>query len=290
MLSPEQIAARMTGLGGSDSAAALGLSRYKSAVDLFLEKRGEIAPVVESAPMRWGQLLEPAIRQEYAERTGRVVRLPTETLRHERLPFILAHPDGITDCRRLYEGKTARFADGWGEEGSDEIPNEYLLQVQHNMLVVGVFVADVAVLIGGSDFRLYEVPADPELQELIVAGESDFWQRVEQNRQPAPDFESAGIRETLRRLYPGTDGKRVVATAEHRSWRQVYDEASAKASVYTAAADAARAHLQYEMGEAALLAFDDGRALRRKVVKRKGYTVEASEYLDVRFVNDKETT
>lgn len=288
MLSPEQIQARLTGIGGSDAAAALGLNPYRSAIDLWLEKRGEAPPFEGNAPTRWGQLLEPAIRQEYAEKTGRVVRLPTETLRHPELPFMLAHPDGVTDCARLYEGKCARFPDGWGEPGSDQIPQHYLIQVQHNMLVVGVVIADVAVLIGGNDFRLYEVPADPELQEMIVAGEADFWQRVETERQPEPDFQSPNIRATLAKLYPGTNGERVVADAALLSWRQVHDEAAAKAKVYEAAAEAAQAHLQFAMGEAATLAFADGKALRRKLQKRKGYTVEATEYLDVRFVNDKE--
>ena len=43
------------------------------------------------------------------------------------------------------------------------------------MAVTGFVVADVAVLIGGSDFRLYEVPADAELQQMLVDAEAEFW-------------------------------------------------------------------------------------------------------------------
>jgi predicted phage-related endonuclease len=111
---------------------------------------------------------------------------------------MLVHPDGIVEGSRprLYEGKTARSArdrDGnvvWGEPGTDEIPEEYVLQVQHGMLVVAarfditIEVADVAVLIGLDDYRQYEVPADRELQEMLVDEERDFWRRVQSGDAP----------------------------------------------------------------------------------------------------------
>lgn len=189
-LTAEQLQTRSTGVGGSDCPVAVGVSRWKTPYQLYLEKRGELPPVEENEFMRWGNLLEPLVRQEYAERTGRVVHLPGETLRHPEHGFMLCHPDGITDDGRLYEGKTTRFADGWGEPGTDEVPDDYLLQVQHNMLVTGaaagitIEVADVAVLIAGSDWRRYEVPADRELQEMIVEEERAFWRRVEAGEPP----------------------------------------------------------------------------------------------------------
>jgi predicted phage-related endonuclease len=54
------------------------------------------------------------------------------------------------------------------------------------MAVTGLVVADVAVLIGGSDFRMYEVPADRELQEMLIEGEAEFWRNVEQGTPPEP--------------------------------------------------------------------------------------------------------
>jgi len=60
----------------------------------------------------------------------------------------------ITDSGRLVEIKTARSADGWGEAGTDEVPQEYLIQVQHYLAVTALPVADVAVLFGGQEFRL----------------------------------------------------------------------------------------------------------------------------------------
>jgi putative phage-type endonuclease len=289
MLTDQQLAARRNGLGGSDSAAALGLSPWKTALELWAEKSGQItAPAEISEPMRWGNLLEPVIRQEYAERTGRTVVVPPETLVHPTHKWMRANVDGIAEVARLFEAKTARTADGWGEPGSDEIPQPYLIQVQHYLHVTAFPVADVAVLIGGSDFRLYEVPADRELQDMIVDGEAEFWRRVESGEPPEPDFGSDRALDFVRRMFPGTNGERITADAVLENWRAVLDDAAGHRDRYAAVADMAKAHLLYAMGTAAELSFADGKALRRREVTRKGYTVQASTYIDARFVAIKE--
>lgn len=177
---------RRSGIGGSDAAAVLGLSKWKTPLQVYLDKRGEAAETPDNESMLWGRALEPVIRQQYAERTGRAVLVPDGILRHPSHSFMLANLDGMTEDRRVVEIKTARVAQGWGEPGSDEVPQDYLLQVQHYMAVTGFDVADVAVLIGGSDFRLYEVPADRELQELLIDAEASFWRNVEQGIPPEP--------------------------------------------------------------------------------------------------------
>lgn len=177
---------RQSGIGGSDAAAALGLSKWKTPYALWQEKRGEAGEQEDNESMLWGRALEPVIRQHYAERTGRVVRVPEGILHHPQHAFMLANLDGVTDDGRLLEVKTARSGQDWGEAGTDMVPQAYLLQVQHYMAVTALPVADVAVLISGSDFRLYEVPADPELQAMIIEGEAAFWQRVVEGVPPEP--------------------------------------------------------------------------------------------------------
>ena len=113
-LTAEQLQARSRGIGGSDAAVALGLSPWKSALELFHEKRAPAGSVenVPTEPMRWGTLLEPVIRQEYSNRTGRVVRVPETTLVHPAHAFMLANVDGVTTDGRLLEVKTSRTAQG----------------------------------------------------------------------------------------------------------------------------------------------------------------------------------
>lgn len=182
----EWLAARQTGIGGSDVAAILGLSKWRTPLSVYLEKRGESAPQDDNESMLWGRVLEPVIRQQYADRTGRAVHVPSELIRSAARPWMIANLDGMTDCGRVVEIKTARTSMGWGDPGTDEIPHDYLLQVQHYMAVTGFAVCDVAVLIGGSDFRMYEVPADLELQDMLSQAEAQFWETVQRGEPPAP--------------------------------------------------------------------------------------------------------
>lgn len=176
---------RRTGIGGSDAAAVLGVSKWRTPLSVWLDKTGQSDGSAETEPMRWGTLLEPVIKQEYAERTGREVIAPG-FLRHHQHQFMVANVDGITRDDRVVEVKTSRSADGWGEPGSDQVPEDYLLQVQHYMAVTELPVADIAVLIGGSDFRIYTVPADAELQAMMVDAEAAFWRTVVDLTPPAP--------------------------------------------------------------------------------------------------------
>jgi len=287
-LTEEQLAERHTGLGGSDAAPALSLSPFKTPLALFLEKREPHAPVADRSWLHWGRVLEPVIRQEYANITGRVVHLPTGTLRHPKHNWMLAHVDGVTEDQRVFEAKTARIAEGWGKSGTDEVPHDYLIQVQHYLAVTGLQVADIAVLIGGNDFRIFEVPADLDLQRNIIDGEEEFWHLVESNTPPPPDWDNDSVR-IIERLFPGTDGTTMVADAEDKAMQQTYVQAMKLMKRYEDLAEGTKAHLLYKMGNAARFLFPDAEVqLQRKEVARKEYTVPATRYIDTRFTKLKE--
>jgi putative phage-type endonuclease len=197
MLTPEQLEQRKSGLGGSDAAAALGLSPWKTPLALYLEKRGEAPPVDETPAMLWGTLHEPNILAQYASQSRRLITAHPPLVRHPQHKWMFASLDARTEDR-VVEAKTSRSAEGWGEPGSDEIPEAYLLQVQHYMLVTALPIADVAALIGGSDFRVYTVEADRELHEMLIEGEHEFWQRV-QREEPPPAQSFDDVRAKWRR-------------------------------------------------------------------------------------------
>ena len=177
---------RKKGIGGSDAPAICGVSPWKSPYQVYLEKRGEAPETEDSEPMFWGRTLEPVVRQRYADITGRTVTVPKTILRHHKYDWMLASLDGITNDNRVLEVKTARMPTGWGEPGTNEIPDIYTIQIQHYLAVTKLDVADVAALIGGNDFRIYEVPADSELQEIIMEKEAEFWQMVQNGTPPDP--------------------------------------------------------------------------------------------------------
>ena len=77
----EWLKARQTGIGGSDVAAILGLSKWKTPLDVYNDKIAD-TPSEESNPsIEWGNRLEPVIRQKYSDVTGLSVKCPEETFR-----------------------------------------------------------------------------------------------------------------------------------------------------------------------------------------------------------------
>lgn len=258
-MTPEQRKAwleeRRTGIGGSDAAAACGLSKWKSPLELYMDKLGELE-TTENEPMLWGHLLEPVIRQEYSNRTGRTVVVPTGIIRHPTVPFALMTPDGIADDSRVLQVKTARTAEGWGEPGSADVPQDYMLQVQHEMFVTQLPVADVAVLVGGSDFRIYVVEADADLQAMLLEQERAFWECVQNRNPPAPMN-----REDVKRRWRVSSGRQCEASPDEagkvtvlRQWKEIAKQLDERIEGLTA-------ELQAYMADAAELISDSGDTL-----------------------------
>lgn len=183
-LTDEQIAIRATGIGASELAAALGLSPWCTPLELFQRKRGELSPPEETRPMRFGNFAEQFILDEFqlAHPDLPLVRAPN-TLRRGPL---LAHLDAWVPDVCNVQAKTARTRAGWGDSGSNSVPEYYLIQVQAEMLLANVHVSYMPVFFGGSEYDEFVVEADWELQEMIEDGAHSFWRRVQEGEPPEP--------------------------------------------------------------------------------------------------------
>ena len=179
-IDPQQ---RRTGIGGSDVAGILGISPWATPLDVWRQKvLGDQAD--ESEPMRWGSLLEPIIRREAELRIGESV---TEGHLVVADDWRFGNIDGLVGADAILECKTARDSSEWGQEGTDEIPDHYLTQVAWYLSVTARSLAHVAVLIGGSDFRLYRVGRDLRLEGAILERVERFWRdHVRTEVPPAP--------------------------------------------------------------------------------------------------------
>jgi len=183
---PQWLEERRKGVGGSDVAAIMGLSPWKTAYQVYQEKRKEVKDWQGNPSTDWGKRMEPAIRQWYSDQTGRAVRVPDKIITHSKYPFMLASLDGFTDDGRVVEIKTARSGKDWGEPGTNQIPDYYAVQVHHYMTITGFQVADIPVSIAGSSPSLYVVEADKEISEMIIEACAKFWERVQSGNPPDP--------------------------------------------------------------------------------------------------------
>ena len=200
---------RSKGLGGSDAACICGINKYKSPVELWMEKTGQIKPKESGEAAYWGTILEPIVRKEFSLRSNLKVKIIKSMLQHSKYDFMLANLDGVVidpECGEcIFEAKTASVfkSDQWKD---DNIPQEYMLQIQHYMAVTGYNKTYIAVLIGGNQFKYKVVERDDELINMLIKLEEDFWEHVVTNTPPPMDGSEAS-KELLNKLYPLSNAK-----------------------------------------------------------------------------------
>ena len=177
MLTAEQILERRRGIGSSEIAAVCGISSWGSPLSVWLSKTGQAkAQDADVLHFDIGDALEPVCARWYSRQTGEALVNPSRVFSHPERPWQCAMPDRIrcSDDRPV-ECKVSYAADGWGDEGSDEVPQEYVCQVQWQLDVLGADLAHVAAIIG-RQFRIYTVRRDDDLIAALREAGERFWQ------------------------------------------------------------------------------------------------------------------
>lgn len=239
------LAQRRTGIGGSDVAAILGLSKYRSPLDVYKDKIGETPDSEQSQAAYWGTKLEDIVAKEFQERTGlKVQRVNKQLSREEWMHANIdravvnhaisgtvriqgeakqAETGRLLTTDAILECKTASsyIADQWGPSQEEEIvsgkvvsdhkiPIYYETQVQWYLGVTGASVCFVAALLGGQDFRIYLVHRDNEVITALQDQCRAFWFENVLKRIP-PEPHTA---EEVQKLFAKDDGEMVEATNE----------------------------------------------------------------------------
>ncbi|KXU94191.1 hypothetical protein CR51_27355 [Caballeronia megalochromosomata] len=281
---------RQRGIGGSECAAALGLDPYITQRELWERKLGRLPEVEDTERMAAGRHIEPAIAAWAAEKYGFHLRMRHQSLVHRSFKFMRANVDRlVVGERRGVELKNVdrlivQRSKEWGDEGSSDVPERHYLQCQHYMEVLSFDEWDLIACIGGNELRRYHIERDEPLIEEIVERERSFWEMVIREEPPPFDYDHQSTIPLLRKLFPGTSGETVALPPDALHWHGVLSEASRKVKQYEAVVDGCKAHLLELLGEAAIGTLPGNRGeYRRKVVQRRGYTVEPTSYIDFRF-------
>lgn len=259
-------AARTTGVGGSEIAALLKMSKWESRFSLWHRKQGLIGPKVSNSEMEAGRRLEPAICRKFADEHPefRVVR--AGTYRHRERTYQLANPDRLIfdacDCGSatcdhplppapvgILEAKFALYPDEWGEEGTDLIPPYYQVQNRWYLDVFSLKRCHTEVFIGSTgEFREYIIDADPAQAKRMRQVASEFMDSI--RNQVRPDIDEHGeTYSAVRDLHPDIDD-------------EVFEVPPHIAIPYMDAVDAARAANAVKSQAAAVLLDAMGRARR----------------------------
>lgn len=268
------LAARRTGIGASEIAAVLGESRWGDAGTVYARK---VAPDEDDAArewQEWGLRLEPVILDAYSSPryAGRSVQRDGRLLRSREHPWAITTLDawtGIDGDIVPLELKTDR----WGTSWDDGPPVEYMLQLQHQMLVTGARRASIAVLVGGSQLAWCDVARDEQTIARIIRAGERFWRAVEAREMPETRDHHA-----LASVFAESDRGRVVEL-EGAEWiaRDVRRcEMSLAATQAERERSAIDAEIKRAMGRAEVARLDDGTEYRwttqrdgRRVLRRK---------------------
>lgn len=234
MLNEKQKAIRALGLGGSEIAAVCGLSPWKSAIDVYMDKLGLTEEGEQTRAALWGEKLEPVLAQHYADTHGVTV---TEIIDpdhggqrvfvHPEYPVARCMPDRIVEhgehAHSVLEIKTCtlRLVQMWGiDPESDEVPDQYLVQVMWNMGTllaleeINMNEGHLITLIGGQDDREFTIRWDAELFEMLLGRANKFWDDHVAAQQPPPMDASDGSKALLKQLFPEHKGDIVSCSAE----------------------------------------------------------------------------
>ena len=220
---------RKTGIGGSDASVVCGINKYRSPVELWLEKTGQLPYQEAGEAAYWGTQLEPVVRSEFTKRTGIEVKLVKQLLLSEEHPFMQAnlygiceHPDYGT-C--IFEAKTASAYKS--NEWENSIPAEYMLQIQHYMSVTGYKGTFIAVLIGGNTFKWKYIERDDEIIEMLIHLEADFWEHIVNNTPPPLDGSEASEKFLSDRYPESIPQSRIILPPEADVLIKEYDKETA---------------------------------------------------------------
>lgn len=214
-------APKLVTVGSSDVPAILGLSPWTSPTKTWARLTGLI-PRYDSdgtAATRRGRILEAALLDEWARLRQPLGRTPGPTLAEEpatrdgwkaaRVDMLAVLEDGPV----IVEAKTTRGWDGWGEDGTADVPVYYAAQVAWQMHVLDIDRAEVVAYCPLDDgLRIYPLARNAKVEAALVGKVTRWMERHvwgDEPEQPAPL-----PMDVLARAYPANTSRDYVAPSD----------------------------------------------------------------------------
>ncbi len=260
---------RKKGIGGSDSAAIVGLDRYRSPFDVYADKLGLKPEQPDNEAMRQGRDLEDYVASRFCEATEKKVRRRNAILQHPEHTFMTANIDRwVVGENAGFEAKTtsvlnrAKFSQG-------EFPPNYYVQCVHYMAVTGAERWYLAVLVLNKAFHVFTIERDEAEIQALIEAEKHFWENhVLKQIPPAPDG-SESTSEVIKHLFPEAREREEVALFGYEDKIQQYIELDMQVKELTKQRDALKQEIQLTLADAEI-----GRA-RGYIVEWKNQTRQA---------------
>ena len=199
MTREEFLVRRKSGIGGSDVAAVMGLSKYRTPYDVWRDKTSDVVIEQQSDILALSSYLEDYTAQKYAELTGYKVRRRNAEIKHPKYSFLKGNIDreiclcssgaGILECKALSNFNFKRV-EMYG------LPDEYILQLQYYFLCGnGKYLWGAFAVLNRDNGKLLTFPVTPDhqlgkmIEEKCVA----FWNDYVLTETPPPENDAKAV-------------------------------------------------------------------------------------------------
>lgn len=189
-------------IGSSDIASVLGVSRFKTQLMLWAEKTGEIeAPDLSDKEfVEWGTRLEAVVAEKFAEKNNVKLMAYKKRFVNKQYPFLTCELDRIiVGTDEIVEVKTTN---AWNYKAweNEDIPLDYIYQVQFALGITGRKKGYFAVLIGGNKYIERVIEFNQELYDMMIEKAVHFWENNILNH--IPPMAVSEDNNTIVNLYP----------------------------------------------------------------------------------------
>lgn len=231
---------RAEDMTSTEVPALYNLSPYTTVFEVWhANKNGDILTIDENDRMKWGNRLEEAIAKGVAEDHGWEVAPLKEYCRLDGLrmgcsfDYVILEGGEKKAILEIKNVDAMIYREGWevDEDGDVEAPAHIEMQVQYQMLISGIDRAYIAALVGGNEVALLEREADKDVHASIMARVEKFWQSIDNNAPPKPNFELDA--EFISKLYGYAEPNKIADPTERIDFLAVE---------YKREADLAKAH------------------------------------------------
>jgi putative phage-type endonuclease len=283
---PEWHERRTAVVGASEVALLFGLESYgdKTVGDLWFEKKYGTNMSKGNESTYWGNKLEQIVLDEAEQRLGTKI---VDRQRWLRVGDIGATLDGrLESSGAVIDAKTSGIVgpgnlSAWGDEMTDSIPENYLVQIQAQLLVTGAELGYIAALIGNRGFSIFQIEPHAELMAAIQAKAAEFIASL--SGDVAPD--EPPTLETLKRI-KRQPNKVIPQSTELDDLYEQFESANTNAKAAVDLKETFQRQILAKLGDAEAAECQDGLITYFEQSRKESY-VAASKFRVMRFKKGK---
>lgn len=190
-------------IGGSDAAAILGMNPYRTNLELWQIKTGQLTPedISDKPYVKYGTEAEQHLRElfklDYPE--YQVFYEENNMFLNDKYPYAHASLDGwLVDQegrKGVWECKTTNILQSMQKEKwKNQIPDNYYIQILHYLMVTEFDFAvlkaqlkyefDGEVYLQTKHYKIERAEVQEDI-EFLQYSEKEFWQQVQERKRPS---------------------------------------------------------------------------------------------------------